>query len=244
VVRARRARLSGSSWTGKKFNMLLQVQEVADAFAPGAKLPENGEHAVLDSLAPLVGRTAARKLVAAVGKHGLARQDGAELMVAAGVSRKTADKVVAARTLVEVLARPRVRIPEARHVTFELPLGYARYEREVMIALLLNGQHERLATVLIAAGGMSMVAITAVDVLRPVLRFGCVGYILCHNHPSSDPTPSRADIAFTNRIARASRLVGIRLLDHVIIAERGMSSMHELGLMPTDEELDLMEEPS
>ena len=52
-----------------------------------------------------------------------------------------------------------------------------------------------------------------------------------HNHPSGSPEPSRADIAITNRIAEAGRLLGITLHDHVIIGKEGHVSLRAKGLV-------------
>ncbi len=55
--------------------------------------------------------------------------------------------------------------------------------------------------------------------------------IMVHNHPSGSPEPSRADIAITNRIAEAGRLLGITLHDHVIIGKEGHVSLRAKGLV-------------
>jgi DNA repair protein RadC len=51
--------------------------------------------------------------------------------------------------------------------------------------------------------------------------------VLVHNHPSGDPTPSREDREITERLVRAGDLLGIPVLDHVIVAERGYASLRE-----------------
>jgi hypothetical protein len=55
--------------------------------------------------------------------------------------------------------------------------------------------------------------------------------VLLHNHPSGDPTPSRADIEMTRQIANAAKPLGIQLYDHVIVGKDGHASMKGLGLM-------------
>jgi DNA repair protein RadC len=55
--------------------------------------------------------------------------------------------------------------------------------------------------------------------------------MLVHNHPSGDPTPSRADIEMTRQIANAAKPLGIQLYDHVIVGKDGHASMKGLGLM-------------
>jgi DNA repair protein RadC len=55
---------------------------------------------------------------------------------------------------------------------------------------------------------------------------------LSHNHPSGDATPSREDIQMTERISKAGEILGIKLLDHIIIAEQGNYSLSQTGRLP------------
>jgi DNA repair protein RadC len=64
------------------------------------------------------------------------------------------------------------------------------------------------------------------------LREAASAFLLVHNHPSGDPTPSDEDKVFTQAVASAATWVGTPLLDHVIIARRRSASMRELGLVP------------
>jgi DNA repair protein RadC len=74
---------------------------------------------------------------------------------------------------------------------------------------------------------MTGVEIHPRDVFRPLIQMGAVAVIFVHNHPSGDPTPSRADIDITSRLREVGDLVGIPVLDHVIIGEQGFSSLCE-----------------
>jgi DNA repair protein RadC len=55
------------------------------------------------------------------------------------------------------------------------------------------------------------------EILRPVITRGAHGFVLIHNHPSGDPSPSRADEVVTRRIAEAAKMMQVEFLDHVII---------------------------
>jgi DNA repair protein RadC len=66
-------------------------------------------------------------------------------------------------------------------------------------------------------------------VFRPALRDAAAADVLVHNHPSGDPTPSAEDREITGRLVRAGSLLGIRVLDHVIVAECGYASLRDLG---------------
>lgn len=63
------------------------------------------------------------------------------------------------------------------------------------------------------------------DLLRPLIAAGAVAMIAVHNHPSRCPEPSAADLSFTDRLAQAGALCGVELLDHVIIAGAGWTSL-------------------
>jgi DNA repair protein RadC len=69
------------------------------------------------------------------------------------------------------------------------------------------------------------------EILKRALLCNAVGVILYHNHPSGDPTPSREDREFTRRLASAAESIGLRLLDHIVVAARGGVSFREAGLL-------------
>jgi DNA repair protein RadC len=85
----------------------------------------------------------------------------------------------------------------------------------------------------VAAGGLHGIHVQARDPLRIALREGASAFLLVHNHPSGDPTPSREDLDFTRAIADAARQVGAPLVDHVVVARSGFVSMLEAGLLPS-----------
>jgi DNA repair protein RadC len=67
------------------------------------------------------------------------------------------------------------------------------------------------------------------EVVKRALDLGAAALILVHNHPSGDPTPSKADIAVTQDIKKAAAPLGVVLHDHVIIGRNGHTSLRELG---------------
>lgn len=58
------------------------------------------------------------------------------------------------------------------------------------------------------------------EVFRPAIEFGCAAVIVLHNHPSGDPTPSAEDIKLTRQLVQAGKVIGIKVLDHVILGRR------------------------
>jgi len=68
-------------------------------------------------------------------------------------------------------------------------------------------------------------------IFKAALNHGAAGLIVAHNHPSGDPTPSRADIAATRRLAETAANLGLVLHDHLIFAGGECRSFRELGLL-------------
>ena len=69
------------------------------------------------------------------------------------------------------------------------------------------------------------------EVVKRALEIGASAIILVHNHPSGDPTPSRADVEMTNQIVKAAKALHIRVHDHIIIGHKHHASFKSLGLL-------------
>ena len=69
------------------------------------------------------------------------------------------------------------------------------------------------------------------EVLRRALELGASNMIMLHNHPSGDPTPSRADIEITNRVIEAGQPLGVKVHDHLVIGKSGHVSLKSRGLI-------------
>ena len=67
------------------------------------------------------------------------------------------------------------------------------------------------------------------EVFREAIRAAAAAVLLVHNHPSGDPSPSEEDRTVTERLVSAGELLGIRVVDHLIVAEGGHFSFREAG---------------
>lgn len=101
----------------------------------------------------------------------------------------------------------------------------------------LNARHENVAAGCVARGGLHSVSVSVPEVLRLALRFGVSQFVLVHNHPSGDPTPSADDLRLTELVQRACKEVGIELADHVVVAGASYVSMYESGYLSASREL-------
>jgi DNA repair protein RadC len=94
---------------------------------------------------------------------------------------------------------------------------YAGSEQEVVGAFFLNGDHRLIAAEEIFRGTASRAAVEPRQILRLALLHNASGYIIFHNHPSGDPTPSMDDLCFTRLLDKAGTVLGLRLVDHLVV---------------------------
>lgn len=99
----------------------------------------------------------------------------------------------------------------------------ATLAHEELWMLALDGRGHLRAARCVARGGLHGAAVRASDPLRAALRVDASAFVLVHNHPSGDPTPSREDAVLTTQIAAAAAVAGLTLLDHVVVARSGFA---------------------
>ncbi|NPB05629.1 MAG: DNA repair protein RadC [Aquificae bacterium] len=104
-------------------------------------------------------------------------------------------------------------------------------QKEHLFVLSLSLSQRLLSVDLVALGEANVVRASPREVLGPVLKSGGYFFVLAHNHPDGDPLPSPEDRAFTRRIEEAARLLGLELLDHVVLGEKGFFSFRENKLL-------------
>jgi len=89
--------------------------------------------------------------------------------------------------------------------------------QEHFIAIFLNNKNEMIQFKTIFIGSANQSIVHPRDIFKEAIKYSAVKMMVLHNHPSGDPSPSVADIAFTSRLIEAGNLLQIPLLDHVII---------------------------
>jgi DNA repair protein RadC len=96
--------------------------------------------------------------------------------------------------------------------------------KEHLVVLLLNTRYRVTAYSLVSIGSLNESIAHPRDVFRPAVAAGAYAMVVLHNHPSGDPSPSQTDHSLTRRLAEAAELLQIKLLDHVIVGQRGADS--------------------
>jgi|GEM_PF-73228 len=109
-------------------------------------------------------------------------------------------------------------------------LAYAEVEH--LHALFLDGKQRLLWDEVLSRGTVNTAPVHPREIAGRALRLRADAIVLVHNHPTGDPQPSQADIAMTQQIDQACRVVGVEVLDHLVVAESGHVSLAEAGKMP------------
>jgi DNA repair protein RadC len=170
------------------------------------------------------------------GLAGLARTGMGELIQRAGVGMAKGSRLAAAIELGRRIASaasldPSTKLPDRDAVAAWARPRLATIDHEELWLLALDGRHGLRAARKVASGGIHGLHVAPRDVLRVALREAASAFVLVHNHPSGDPAASSEDVAFTQAVAHAARVVGTPLLDHVVVARQRVTSMLEAGLV-------------
>ena len=108
---------------------------------------------------------------------------------------------------------------------YELLKNISEYKQEHILALYLNSRFELLEQKTVRIGGVDNAQLLPRDVITYALDNNASYVVLAHNHPSGECTPSHEDILLTKRLDEAMELMGIKLLEHIVIAKDGWKSI-------------------
>jgi len=107
----------------------------------------------------------------------------------------------------------------------------ARAPAEEFRILFLDRKNVLIADEVQARGTVDHTPVYPREIVKRALEHGASAIILVHNHPSGDPTPSKADIAMTREVLAAAKALGIAIHDHLVIGRSGHASFKSLGLL-------------
>ena len=107
----------------------------------------------------------------------------------------------------------------------------ARNPKEEFRILFLDRKNVLIADEAQSSGTVDHTPVYPREIVKRALELSASALILVHNHPSGDPTPSRADIEMTREIASAARALNIAIHDHLVVGRGGTASFKALGLL-------------
>ncbi len=154
-----------------------------------------------------------------------------ELMKIKGIGRV---KAIQIQCICE-LSRRIAKQTAGKKLDFGSPQTIAEYymedmrhlEKEHLILVLLDGKCCLIKDLVVTIGTVNSSLVNTREIFAEALKYNAVSIVLLHNHPSGDSTPSRNDLAVTERIARAGEIMGINLIDHIIIGDNNYTSLKE-----------------
>lgn len=108
--------------------------------------------------------------------------------------------------------------------------GLNQLAEEYLYMIALSTKHKPLGIFEVSHGTLNSSLVNPREIFIRLLLTGASDFILAHNHPSGDCTPSKEDLKITERINECAKLMGISLLDHLIIGDEFLS-FKEKGLL-------------
>ena len=155
-----------------------------------------------------------------------------DFMSIRGIGKVKAIQLKALCELTKRMSKPlntnQIQINSPKDVA-DLLIEEMKFEkREIVKTIILNSKNIVLKIVDVCFGGTNSAILKPKDVLQEAIKIGAPKIILVHNHPSGDPTPSKNDFDFTERLVQASKIIGIELLDHIVIGDYGFESIFYL----------------
>jgi DNA repair protein RadC len=108
-------------------------------------------------------------------------------------------------------------------------------EKEMCFVLMVNARNRIVSYNLVSMGSLDASIVEPREVFRPAIASAAHSIILLHNHPSGNMSPSPEDISITKKMIDAGKILGIKVLDHVILSSlpesRNMLSLRESGIV-------------
>ena len=152
-----------------------------------------------------------------------------------GIGKAKAITIVAAlelgrrRQAAAILEKPKIR--SSGDIAQYLQTCLQDYTHEVFAAVFLNQANKVKHFEIISHGGITATVADPRVILKIAISNGATAIILCHNHPSGNLQPSKADEALTKKIKEAAVYMDIKLVDHIIVSEEGYYSFADEGLI-------------
>jgi DNA repair protein RadC len=216
------------------------IKDMPKHSRPREKLREKGVAALADEelVAAILGagtagvdvRTIARQVAALIREH-RANLTLDHLLDVPGVGLAKASQILSAFELARrYLLRETVKIATAADV-LPLLVDIAGKQQEYFVCISLNGANEVIERRIVTVGLLDHSPIHPREVYADVIVDRAAAVILAHNHPSGDVQPSDADLRTHEQLTEAGKILGLRVLDHVIVARKGYFSFQEAGLI-------------
>ena len=169
------------------------------------------------------------------GLNGLLAMSADNLMDLSGIGKAKASQMLA---IVEISKRFK-SFHAGEEIKICKPIDAANIVMENMRCLkqerlrviMLNTKNIIISVKDISIGSLNSSIVHPREVFAEAIKKSSASIIVCHNHPSGDPTPSNEDINITHRLKECGKILGIELVDHIIIGDGVFTSLKEKGIL-------------
>lgn len=228
-------------------NNYLRMLDIPENERPKEKLLRYGAESLSNpELLAIVLRTGtkgenvlnlSRKIIAELnGLNGILNASVKEMTKIKGVKEAKASQILA---IAELFRRFNTyksfnefkRITSPREVANMLYGEMGASNQEVLKLIILNTKNEVVKIKDVFKGSLNSSLVHPREIFNEAIRSSAASIIICHNHPSGDPTPSSEDIKVTTRINQSGEIIGIKLIDHIIIGRNNYVSLKEKGIL-------------
>jgi len=216
------------------------IKDMPEHSRPREKLREKGASALTDEelVAAILGmgtagvdvRTIARQVVSLIREH-KADLTLDHLQAVPGMGLAKSGQILSAFELARRhLLKDGVKITIARDI---LPLvaDIVGKHQEYFVCISLNGANEVIEKRVVTIGLLDKSPVHPREVFADIVADRAAAVIFAHNHPSGDLQPSEADCRTHQQLTEAAKILGLRVLDHVIVTKKGHFSFQEAGLI-------------
>ena len=217
-----------------------RIKDLPEFSRPREKLKERGAKALSDTelIAAILGSggkgldvmsLSSRVAKAISGKKGDLSLE--ELSKIEGIGLAKASQILAGFELARRhIIMETIKITEAKDV---LPLisRITNKQQEYFICISLNGANEVIENRTVTVGLLDRSQVHPREVFADVITDRAASVIFAHNHPSGALEPSNSDLKIHEQLTEAGRILGIKVLDHIIISKKGYYSFQENGLV-------------
>lgn len=104
-------------------------------------------------------------------------------------------------------------------------------KQEVLKLVMLDTKNTIISVEEVFKGTLNSSIVHPREIFKEAIRKSSSNIIICHNHPSGDPTPSKEDVNITLRLKECGKIIGIDLLDHIIVGRGNFISLKEKGII-------------
>lgn len=217
-----------------------RIKDIPEFNRPREKLKERGASALSDTelIAVILGSGSKEQDVLSLSskvakllteKKGKLSME--QLSEIEGIGPAKASQILAGFELSRrYIVKETIRITGANDV---LPLikDIAGKQQEHFICISLNGANEVIENRIVTVGLLDKSQVHPREVFADVITDRAAGVIFAHNHPSGESKPGNSDLKIHEQLTEAGKILGIKVLDHIIISKKGYYSFQENGLI-------------